>query len=209
MAKNVTLLGASYPDVPAVVLPQTGGGTARFTDASVTTAVESDVASGKVFLKADGSIGTGTASGGGGTTYTTESGTLIPTADAYNVEIPFARTHDTTPVLFFMSYDGTWANLPQQSITMFAFVDFAEWLGIPFINNATSNNYAFVRFGYRSTSSVSSTNVTQTHPASDSGDSSNQYVRYYVNESKFMAKTGQTSRSFRQGLSYKWIAVWK
>ena len=70
MAKNVTLLGASYPDVPAVVLPQTGGGTARFTDASVTTAVESDVASGKIFLKADGSIGTGTASGGGGSAIT-------------------------------------------------------------------------------------------------------------------------------------------
>lgn len=32
MAKNVTLLGASYSDVPAVDLPQTGGGTARFID---------------------------------------------------------------------------------------------------------------------------------------------------------------------------------
>ena len=32
MAKNITLLGASYPDVPSVVLPQTGGGTAEFFD---------------------------------------------------------------------------------------------------------------------------------------------------------------------------------
>lgn len=66
MAKNITLMGASYTDVPAVNLPQTGGGTARFTDASVTTAVEADVASGKIFIKADGSTATGTASGGGG-----------------------------------------------------------------------------------------------------------------------------------------------
>lgn len=66
MAKNITLLGASYSDVPAVNLPQTGGGTARFTDTSVTTAVESDVASGKIFIKADGSTATGTGSGGGG-----------------------------------------------------------------------------------------------------------------------------------------------
>ena len=29
---DVTLLGASYTDVPAVDLPQTGGGTARFYD---------------------------------------------------------------------------------------------------------------------------------------------------------------------------------
>lgn len=66
MAKNITLLGASYSDVPAVNLPQTGGGTARFTDTSVTTAVESDVASGKIFIKADGSTAIGTGSGGGG-----------------------------------------------------------------------------------------------------------------------------------------------
>ena len=32
MAKNITLLGASYPAVPAVVLPQTGGGNATFVD---------------------------------------------------------------------------------------------------------------------------------------------------------------------------------
>lgn len=32
MAQNITLLGASYPDVPAVVLPKTGGGTATFYD---------------------------------------------------------------------------------------------------------------------------------------------------------------------------------
>lgn len=34
MAKNITLLGADYPDVPAVVLPQTGGGTAKFIEES-------------------------------------------------------------------------------------------------------------------------------------------------------------------------------
>lgn len=32
MAKNISLLGADYPDVPAVQLPQTGGGTATFYD---------------------------------------------------------------------------------------------------------------------------------------------------------------------------------
>lgn len=65
MAKNISLMGASYTDVPAVVLPQTGGGTARFDDASVTTATAADVAQGKVFLASDGTISTGTASGGG------------------------------------------------------------------------------------------------------------------------------------------------
>jgi hypothetical protein len=34
MAKNISLLGADYPDVPAVQLPRTGGGTALFLDGS-------------------------------------------------------------------------------------------------------------------------------------------------------------------------------
>lgn len=35
MAKNVSLWGASYTDVPAVQIPQTGGGTATFYDINV------------------------------------------------------------------------------------------------------------------------------------------------------------------------------
>jgi hypothetical protein len=60
MAKNITLLGASYSAVPAVTLPQTGGGIATFTDVSDTTATAADVASGKLFCVAAGTITTGT-----------------------------------------------------------------------------------------------------------------------------------------------------
>lgn len=59
MAKNVTLWGASYSNVPALLVPQTGGGTARFDDVSGTTAANGDVVNGKTFVKADGSAGTG------------------------------------------------------------------------------------------------------------------------------------------------------
>lgn len=38
MAQNITLLGASYTAVPAVTLPKTGGGTARFDDTTDATA---------------------------------------------------------------------------------------------------------------------------------------------------------------------------
>ena len=85
MAQNITLLGASYSDVPAVLLPKTGGGTARFTDTSVTTATDPDVASGKIYIKADGSQGTGTASGGGSVSMDTKTAT----ASSYPVTLSF------------------------------------------------------------------------------------------------------------------------
>lgn len=65
MAQNITLLGASYSAVPAVTLPKTGGGTARFTDVTDTTASASDVASGKYFYTSAGTRTQGTSSGGG------------------------------------------------------------------------------------------------------------------------------------------------
>lgn len=64
MAQNVTIMGASYSDVPAVTLPKTGGGTASFTDVTPTTVTsDSDVANGKIYFRADGSQHTGTNSG--------------------------------------------------------------------------------------------------------------------------------------------------
>lgn len=65
MSQNITLMGASYSDVPAVTLPKTGGGTASFFDVTDTTAAAADVASGKYFYTAAGVLTPGTASGSG------------------------------------------------------------------------------------------------------------------------------------------------
>ena len=72
MAQNITLMGASYSAVPSVLLPKTGGGTASFVDITDTTAVASDVASGKYFYTASGVRTEGTSSGGGGTSKNTQ-----------------------------------------------------------------------------------------------------------------------------------------
>ena len=117
MAKNISLMGASYSDVPAVVLPQTGGGTARFDDASVTTATASDVAQGKIFLASDGTISTGTASGGGAVvqplsvttngTYTAPSGVDGYSPVTVNVSGGGGGEAVSRSDVNFYDYDGT------------------------------------------------------------------------------------------------------
>ena len=76
MAQNITLLGASYSAVPAVQLPKTGGGTARFDDCTVVTATASDVAQGKIIVANDGTITTGTITNGNNIEYGLTDGTL-------------------------------------------------------------------------------------------------------------------------------------
>lgn len=60
MAQDITLLGATYEDVPAVELPKSGGGTASFFDVSDTTATLADVMPGTYVYQSDGTRGEGT-----------------------------------------------------------------------------------------------------------------------------------------------------
>ena len=81
MAQNITLQGASYSDVPSVVLPKTGGGTASFTDVTPTTAAAADVAAGRYFFTAQGELTLGTNQGGGGV----DAGQVYQDANGYLV----------------------------------------------------------------------------------------------------------------------------
>lgn len=83
MAQNITLLGASYADVPSVTLPKTGGGTASFTDVSDTTSTASDVVAGTYFYTAAGNKTQGTITSRTSTDLSASGATVTAPAGYY------------------------------------------------------------------------------------------------------------------------------
>ena len=84
--RNISLLGATYSNVPGVTLPVSGGGSATFYEVSDTTAAASDVATGKYFYTAAGVRTQGTNSGGGGSI---QYDTKTVTASNYPTSLAF------------------------------------------------------------------------------------------------------------------------
>lgn len=70
MKVDVKIAGASYSEVPAVLIPLKSGGKARFCEVSDTTAKAADVAKGKTFYDADGNYTAGTNTGSSSSTVT-------------------------------------------------------------------------------------------------------------------------------------------
>lgn len=113
--QDIILLGAEYEDVPAVNLPAVGGGTAKFTDTTPVTAEDGDVAAGKIYVKSNGELSTGTASGGSAViealnvtangTYTAPTG-----VDGYSpvtVNVSGGGGAVASKEVNFIDYDGT------------------------------------------------------------------------------------------------------
>lgn len=131
MAQNITLLGASYSDVPSVTLPKTGGGTASFTDVTDTTAAAADVASGKYFYTSAGVKTQGTSSGG--SSVKTKTGTFTGNG---------TRTIDVScdwepDLVYFTSNPGTTAS----SGTVAAIIVRGMMTATRYRNNSTTNSH--------------------------------------------------------------------
>ena len=204
MAQNVTVAGASFSDVPSVVLPKTGGGTASFTDVTDTTAAAADVASGKYFYTAAGVRTQGTASGGGGGGLVYETGTWTPASDISEHTISFTNAHSSLPINVIVSDIGSGVATTNSNL-YFALSNWYELSGYPVMQTSNTSQYALIRFGYKSSSGIGSGGQNIQYATGDSGVS---YMNYWLTSSWAKVSTNSTTHFWRAGRTYKWIAVW-
>lgn len=204
MAQDIVIAGATFNAVPSIEIPTAQGGTAKFVDPSPTTAGAADVASGKLFFDALGALVQGTASGGGGG-LDYETGTWEPAEDINKHTISFSKTHTERPI-FVMLVDVENTSIPTNSNFLLTVTNWYDCFGAAPTSGNGTNHYGRVTYGYRTTSTpsygvTSCTGITSTTSSSD--------IPYWISPTGFLAYAISSSRYWRAGRTYKWIAVWK
>lgn len=199
MAQNITLLGASYSDVPAVRLPKTGGGTADFTDVSDTTAAAADVASGKYFYTAAGvrTVGTNSGGGSGGASnfvhgeFKTQS-----SAGVQSVTIPY--TGNGYPVMAYIVIKGgayasgtDWYNSMQRYAIGVWAMSKSVMSSAPTYGISGTQNQAVTMSIYKNSTS-SSTSYTRTSAMNTNTFSSSNAANQAATAVRFKSKTSMS-----------------
>lgn len=204
---DISLLGASYSGVSGVTLPKTGGGTATFPfvegSQTITQNGTVDVTNlAQVIVNVAGG-------GGGGLTY--ETGTYTPTSDIVRPTITWTNTHSEAPVLVFMSDVTGTAHSATNSNHLFMYCDPYKLWGSGFPYSSTGFRYAVAFYLYRGTStgSLSSGAVIISNNSDKTDDNGTTYPRYWASPTNFHPYSNSSSRYWRTGRTYKWIAVWK
>lgn len=220
MAQNITLLGASYTGVPAVTLPKTGGGTARFDDASVTTATASDVASGKIFLASNGTITTGTNSGGGGGASNVVTGTFkgTTTGAAMDVTLNYSGSGHPIAVMVYPSdgvykSGGTFYNLIQRYACNYWIAIKSNMSTTPTYSGGTTDKYSGYQYRKNSTSNATTytgTVFTDSNVAQDtaSGSNNSNGIVRLRSKTKMSVYIADTSYGFAANIEYTYHVIY-
>ena len=168
-------------------------------DATPATAAAADITSPKTAMLADGVMTTGTGSGGGGG-LEYETGTYTPASDVAQPTISFTNTHSEPP-LFAMMVDTSNTSPGSNSNIYWGIKYFSKITNSGIYYNSNSSSFANINAQYVSTSSVSNGNYIA---LSDS-----TIVSTWASITDIKPGSNSTSRYWRAGRTYKWIAVWK
>ena len=206
-APNISLMNATYSAVAGVTLPKSGGGTATFpwvegseTKTQIGTYDVTSLA--QIVINVAGG-------GGGGLEY--ETGTYTPTEDIARPTIQWANTHTEAPILVLFSDQTGAVHSATNSNFNFMYCDFYKLWGHGIPYSSSGFRYAVAYYSYRgsSTSSLSSSGTICSRNSDSTSASDTSYPRYWASPTDFHPYTNHTSRYWRSGRTYKWIAVWK
>jgi len=224
MAKDITWLGNSYSDVGFVDFPKTGGGTARFDDTSVTTATAPDVAQGKIFVAADGTITTGTASGGGGASNIVQ-GTFTytaPTTSSTVLEIDLPYEGNGYPIAIgiyvadgpYNSSSDFYSHVQRYAVAHYQAIK-ANMTTAPAYTGGNQQNDGFSCVCRYKSSSSSATTYTQAASnafvvCSQSAPSTSNYYQVVrmPSATKMKVLIAYTSVGFARGFTYSYYVIY-
>ena len=206
MAQNITIMGGSYSDVPAVTLPKTGGGTATFYDASGSQTVTEN---GTYDVTALASMIVNVA-GGGGSGLEYEEGTFSPSSDISRATVSFANSHADAPAVIVFADVTNTADTTSNTGWLWVWFDYYKIWGSRIYYSSSSMRYAVAYYTYRgsSTSSLSTGSMLCSNNSDSSSSSSTSYPKYHATSTEFHPYTNSTSRYWRSGRTYKWVAIW-
>lgn len=182
------------------------------------TAVESDVAVGKLFHKADGTQATGTASGGGGAsnivigTFTADSGT----GAAHSVTIPYTGNGYPIAAMVFPS-TGAYKS-GSDWYTSYQKYTIAQWTfsksdqsSMPTYTTSGAANQGVTTWIYKNSSSTNysrssamNTNVLSSSNATGAGATCCRFK----NKTTLSYYTASTSYGLLAGIEYKYIIIY-
>ncbi len=154
---------------------------------------------------------TGTYEGGGGSGLVYETGTWTPNEDIARGTILFAKTHSEAPVLIYLCDVTGTAHSATNSNYVFMYADPFKLWGYGYPYTSSGFRYANAWYCYRGTSasSISAAGMMIADKSSTTSGPSTAYPRYWTTETEFHPYSNSTSRYWRAGRTFKWIAVWK
>ena len=179
-------------------------GNSTLIDISDTTATASKILQGFGAYGADGSWMTGLAP-----ELEIETGTYTPSSNASRPTINFSKTHARVPSFIYLIDSSDASTLSANSGTSFLFNSSESSLNGSFPMTPDGYRYgAAVWTYYGSDSAAHYAGKMFDYPSTNPSSSDSSYLRYYATESSFRPYIGSSSRYWRSGRSYKWIAIW-
>ena len=147
--------------------------------------------------------------GSGGLTF--ESGTYEPSVDTSGEKILFTNSHSEAPA-FIMMVDATGtADTTSNTNMQFVWYDYYKLYGTGMPWSSSAMRYASAYYAYRATN-TSALSVGGVHCSANSdnaGSGGINYPRFWTDELGFTPNSASTSRYWRTGRTYKWIAIWR